>query len=168
MGFVEFLDQCLHTHAIAAFKEVYGASWKEEEAHPAFIERLIRDCAAQGTLRLANLYLEERPVATWLVICAQGTGILLKTAYDETLPGKLSVGGVLTLKIMRHLIDVDRVQRIDFGIGDEDYKSKWMSHRRERWGIMAYNRRSPKGALLSAAMKGRTWARGLLRRPAAP
>jgi len=147
--------------AVAAFKEVYGSSWKEAESRPEFIDRLIRDCAARGILRLANLYLDDRPVATWLVISDQGSGVLLKTAYDESLPSNLSVGGVLTFKVMQHLIDHDRVERIDFGIGDEPYKSKWLSKRRERWGIMAYNRRSPKGALLGALMKGRVLARRL-------
>jgi len=153
--------------AVSAFKEVYGASWKSEESDPAFVERLIQDCAEAGVLRLANLYLGDRPVATWLVISAQGTATLLKTAYDAELPSSLSVGGVLTFKVMRHLIDVDRVRCVDFGIGDEEYKSKWMSARRERWGIMAYNRRSAKGALLAAMKQGRSWARQTLRRGAA-
>ena len=152
--------------AVTAFKEVYGASWKSKESDPAFVERLIQDCAEAGVLRLANLYLGDRPVATWLVISAQGTAMLLKTAYDARLPSSLSVGGVLTFKVMRHLIDVDCVRCVDFGIGDEEYKSKWMSARRERWGIMAYNRRSAKGALLAAMKQGRSWARQILRRRA--
>jgi CelD/BcsL family acetyltransferase involved in cellulose biosynthesis len=153
--------------AIADFKKVYGASWKTEEQHPAFIERLMRDCAARGILRLANLYLDGRPVATWFVLFAHGTAVLLKTAYDGEVPGNLSVGGVLTFKVIQHLIDVDGAEVIDFGIGDEEYKSKWMSSRRERWGVMAYNRRTAKGALLAAVMQGRTLARGALRRSAA-
>ncbi|MGF1630380.1 MAG: GNAT family N-acetyltransferase [Kiloniellaceae bacterium] len=162
-----FAGEGVADRAIAAFNEVYGASWKSEESHPEFIDRLIRDCAEQGTLRLANLYIEDRPVATWLVIIAHGTAMLLKTAYDANLPSSLSVGGVLTYKVMKHLIDTDGAALIDFGIGDEEYKSKWMSSRRERWGIMAYNRRTPRGALLGAMMRGRTWMRGILRRDAA-
>jgi len=162
-----FAGQGSPDEAIAAFNQVYRASWKAEENHPAFIERLIRDCAARGVLRLANLYLEDRPVATWLVIVAQGTAILMKTAYDESLPSKLSVGGVLTFKLMQHLVDEDKVARIDFGLGDETYKTKWMSDRRERWGIMAYNRSTPRGALLGTMMQGRTWARKFLRSEAA-
>src|SRR3546814_3377425 len=87
----------------------------------------------------------------------------MKTAYVGVVPANLSVGGVLTFKVIQHLIDVDGAEIIDFGIGDEEYKSKWMSRRRERWGIMAYNRRTAKGALLDAVMQRRTWARGTLR-----
>jgi CelD/BcsL family acetyltransferase involved in cellulose biosynthesis len=153
--------------AIADFKKVYGASWKSGEQHPAFIERLLRDCAAGGFLRLANLYLDGRPVATWFVIVANGTAVLMKTAYDGDVPASLSVGGVLTFKVIQHLIDVDGVELIDFGVGDEEYKSKWMSSRRERWGIMAYNRQTAKGRVLATMMQGRTWVRGTLRRGAA-
>jgi CelD/BcsL family acetyltransferase involved in cellulose biosynthesis len=46
---------------------------------------------------------------------------------------------------MQHVIDVDRVREIDYLIGDEPYKQDWMSHRRERWGIVAYNPRTLKG-----------------------
>ena len=153
--------------AIADFKTVYGASWKSDEQHPAFIERLMRDCAARGILRLANLYLDGQPAATWFVIVAHGTAVLMKTAYDDKVPASLSVGGVLSFKVMQHLIDVDGVKVIDFGVGDEEYKSKWMSSRRERWGIMAYNRQTAKGAVLGAVAQGRTWVRGTLRRSAA-
>ncbi|MFZ2388006.1 MAG: hypothetical protein WAW69_09375, partial [Polaromonas sp.] len=31
------------------------------------------------------------------------------------------------------------VTEVDFLIGDDAYKKNWMSHRRERWGIVAYN-----------------------------
>jgi CelD/BcsL family acetyltransferase involved in cellulose biosynthesis len=34
---------------------------------------------------------------------------------------------------------VDNVGEIDFGIGDESYKSKWVTCRRELWSITAYN-----------------------------
>jgi hypothetical protein len=166
-GYEMFAGQGDLEKAIADFKEVYGASWKTEEQHPAFIERLIRDCAEDGSLRLANLYLDSRPVATWLVIVSLGTAVLLKTAYDSKLPGSQSVGGVLTFKVLQHLLDVDHVKQIDFGIGDESYKSKWLSDRRERWGIVAYNRRTPKGALLAAMVQGRSWGRKALRRKAA-
>jgi Acetyltransferase (GNAT) domain len=149
--------------AMAAFKKVYATSWKESERYPGFIDRLMRDCSDRGLLRLGNLYLEDEPVATWFVIVSHGTAIGFKTAYDPKIPSKLSVGGVLTYEVMKYLIDEEKVSRVDFGAGDEAYKVDWMSLRRERWGIMAYNRRTPRGALLAAMMRGRAWARNILR-----
>ena len=150
--------------AMAAFKKVYETSWKEPEQFPGFIERLIQDCASHGMLRMGNLYLEDEPVATWFIIVSHGTAIGFKTAYDPKTPSNLSVGGVLTYKVMKYLIDEEKVSRIDFGIGDEAYKTQWLTKRRERWGILAYNRRTPKGALLGSLAQGRAIGRKFLRK----
>jgi len=39
------------------------------------------------------------------------------------------------------------VHEIDYLTGDDTYKKDWMSHRRERWGIIAFNPRTPRGLL---------------------
>jgi len=41
---------------------------------------------------------------------------------------------VLTAALMQHALDVDRVQTVDYLIGDDAYKREWMSHRREPAG----------------------------------
>ncbi len=56
---------------------------------------------------------------------------------------------MLTAKMMEHVIDVDRVDVVDFLSGDDGYKKDWMSHRRERWGLVAFNPRRPLGAWLA-------------------
>ena len=48
---------------------------------------------------------------------------------------------------MKHVIEVDQVKEVDYLIGDDPHKQFWMSHRRERWGIVAYNPRTLMGAL---------------------
>jgi hypothetical protein len=150
--------------AMAAFKQVYATSWKEPERYPTFIDRLMRICADRGTLRLGNLYLNDAPVATWLIIVSNGIAVGFKTAYDPSAPSSLSVGGVLTYNVMQHLIDEEKVSTIDFGIGDEAYKTDWLTKRRERWGILAYNRRTPKGLWLGSLAQGRALTRRFLRR----
>ena len=42
-------------------------------------------------------------------------------------------------------LDVDRVVEIDYLNGDDAYKRSWVSHRRERVGIVAHNLRTPRG-----------------------
>ena len=49
--------------------------------------------------------------------------------------------------VMKHVIDIDRVHTIDYLIGDDPYKKEWMSQRRERHGIIAFNPRRPRGLL---------------------
>jgi len=48
---------------------------------------------------------------------------------------------------MRYVIDIDKVACVDYLSGDDAYKKEWMSHRRERWGIMIFNWRTWKGCL---------------------
>jgi CelD/BcsL family acetyltransferase involved in cellulose biosynthesis len=52
---------------------------------------------------------------------------------------------LLTALLMEHVIEVDKVAEVDYLIGDDPYKKTWMSHRRERWGVIAYNPRSLAG-----------------------
>ena len=70
--------------------------------------------------------------------------------------------------MMKHLIDVEKVGQIDFGSGDDAYKSDWMSSRRERWGIVAFNPRTLPGLLGAARHLGglalRRIGRGLPRK----
>jgi hypothetical protein len=41
--------------------------------------------------------------------------------------------------MMQHVLDVDRVDEVDYLAGDEPYKREWMSTRRERRGVVAFN-----------------------------
>ena len=78
---------------------------------------------------------------------------IYKMAYDERF-AKESVGTVLSGLLMEHVIEVDKVKVVDYLSGDDAYKRDWMSHRRERWGIMAFNLRTPRGVLAAARHVG--------------
>ena len=56
--------------------------------------------------------------------------------------------------MLRHVIDEDRVEVVDFLQGDDPYKQDWMSHRRERWGVLAMNPRRARGLLGIARHRG--------------
>jgi CelD/BcsL family acetyltransferase involved in cellulose biosynthesis len=80
-------------------------------------------------------------------------------AYDEN-QSAWSAGTVLSAHLFQHALDVDRVVEIDYLTGDDAYKSSWMTHRRDRIGLMACNLRSLRGVISTAAevagqMKGR-------------
>ncbi len=148
---------------ICAYQTVYRASWKQPEAFPQFMPELIRTCAGEGWLRLGVAYIDGRPAAAQLWIVAGSVASIYKLAYDQDF-GKYSVGTLLTAHLMRYVIDRDGVQEVDFLSGDDAYKSDWMSHRRERWGIMAFNLRSFKGILLAVIhLAGRASKNFLLR-----
>jgi CelD/BcsL family acetyltransferase involved in cellulose biosynthesis len=130
--------------AIAAYERVYGASWKKPEPYPRFSPGLIGMCAERGWLRLGLAWLNGRPIAAQLWIVAGGRAEIYKVAYDEEFKA-YSPGTLVTALLMEHAIDVDKVTEIDYLIGDDPYKKTWMSHRRERWGIVAYNTQSLQG-----------------------
>lgn len=139
--------------AIAAYQAVYASSWKHPEPHPEFMPSLIRLCAKQGWLRLGVAYIDGEPAAAQCWIVQEGTAHIYKLAYDERF-AKLSIGSLLTARLMRHVIDIDGVAEVDYLTGDEPYKRDWMSHRRERWGITVFNLRTPKGMLAAARHLG--------------
>lgn len=132
--------------AIAAYTRVYLASWKHPEPYPQFIPGLIRTCAAMGALRLGIVYVDGQPAAAQLWIVHRGKALIYKLAYDERF-GELSVGTILSATLFQHALDVDKVAEVDYLSGDDAYKKDWMSHRRERWGILALNPRTPRGVL---------------------
>jgi len=132
--------------AIAAFGQVYNASWKTPEPYPRFIPGLIRACAKQGWLRLGIAHIDGVPAAAQLWMVSAGVASIYKLAYDERFAAD-SVGSILTSRLMQHVIDIDKVREVDFLSGDDPYKRDWMSHRRERRGIIVFNLRTPHGML---------------------
>lgn len=123
---------------IDAFQEVYSASWKVPEPYPDFIPSLIRQLATKGLLRLGIARLQGKPVAAQLWIVAGMKASIFKLAYHETY-ANYSPGTVLTSHLLNHVIEQDHVREVDFLRGDDKYKRIWMSDRRERRGIVAYN-----------------------------
>ncbi|ABI60463.1 GNAT family N-acetyltransferase [Nitrosomonas eutropha] len=124
--------------AIDAWEKIYGASWKIPEPYPEFMPSLISLCATRGWLRLGIAYYDEEPIAAQLWIINHGRAAIYKLAYDEKY-ANLSPGTILTAHLMQYVIDVDKVHEVDYLTGDDAYKKDWMSHRRERLGLVAYN-----------------------------
>ena len=149
--------------AIAAYEAVYRASWKPPEGHPHFMPQLIRTCAAEGWLRMGVAWVDGEPAAAQVWMVADGVAAIFKLAYDQR-HVKHSVGSLLTAELMRHVIDIDRVQEVDFLSGDDAYKQDWMSHRRERWGLSAFNLRTVRGLSLAILHFGGRALKRALRR----
>lgn len=144
---------------LAAYQAVYGQSWKVAEPYPDFVPGLIRLCARRGWLRLGVAWLGDKPVAAQIWIVANGRADIYKLAYDEAHKA-LAPGTLLTALLMEQAIDVDRVREIDYLIGDDTYKAAWMSQRRERLGLVAYDPLTLRGLLgLARQAVGAAWRR---------
>jgi hypothetical protein len=129
---------------IADYQTVYRASWKEPEPYPRFIPDLIMACASIGALRLGIFHLDGRPVAAQLWILWRGRATLFKLAHDRR-HDDLSPGTLLSMRMIEHVLDVDKPREINLGRGDDPYKRLWATKRRERWGLMAGNLRTLHG-----------------------
>jgi hypothetical protein len=134
--------------AITDYERVYNSSWKRPESHPRFIGGLMHTCAKNGWLRLGIAYIDDQPAAAQLWIVHKKIASIYKLAYDEQF-SSLSIGTLLTAHMMQYVIDVDSVEEVDYLTGDDAYKQDWMSHRRERWGVMAFNLHTLSGTLSS-------------------
>lgn len=144
---------------ITAYEDVYARSWKQAEPFPRFNAAMMRNFAPLGQLRLGLMALDGRAIAAQIWLVAQGRATVVKLAHDEAFQAA-SPGTVLTAHMLRHLLDQERVQTIDFGRGDDPYKQGWASQRQQKIGLLLINPRRPAGlATLTRQMMG-----GALRR----
>jgi len=139
--------------AYRLYQQVYARSWKKPESHPGFIEKMLRAYAAKGQLRLGLLTVNGEAAAAQIWLVTQHCASIFKLAYDEKF-APYSVGSLLTEAMFTHVLDHDKVSEVDYLSGDDSYKKDWMSHRRERWGLLLINRRSllGKGLFLRHAL----------------
>ncbi|MDT8997935.1 GNAT family N-acetyltransferase [Paucibacter sp. APW11] len=123
---------------IAGYEAVYASSWKRPEPFPHFVPGLIRLGARRGWLRLGVAWLDDKAIAAQIWLVNGGKASIFKLAYDEAYK-ELSAGTLLSAALFEHVLSKDAITELDYLIGDDDYKRTWVSHRRERWGIVAYN-----------------------------
>lgn len=147
--------------AIQAFERVYQSSWKQPEPYPEFMPGLIRIAAEQGCLRMGVASLDGVPIAAQLWIVADNAAYIFKLAYDEAYKS-YSAGSVLTAKLMEQVIDVDKVEVVDYLCGDDSYKKDWMSHRRERWGLLVFNLANGRGIMRFCQEMPKYWLKTLI------
>jgi hypothetical protein len=149
--------------AIAAYTQVYASSWKQPEPFPRFMPSLIRRCAELGILRLGDVHVDGHPAASQVWIVSNGRAVIYKLAYDQRFQ-EHSFGSSLTARLMEHVLDVDGVREVDYGVGSEPYKRDWMTDVRRVEGIAAYNLATAHGAAVAAMEFGKGLARRVYRR----
>ena len=74
------------------------------------------------------------PVAAQFWTVENGTALIHKLAHDER-HMQASPGTLLSAALFQHVIDVDHVNLIDFGTGNDAYKAEWMEDVRERYRL---------------------------------
>ena len=135
----EFVEKVLNI-----YHKVYDTSWKEEDYFPGFYDGLIRQTAEQGSLRMLIISIDRIPAAIEMAIVTGGQGVMMRTAYNQEY-NRESVGSIAILKMIEYLLEIDGVSEIDFGTDDDPYKAVWVKNRRERWGLVFFNRKTIQG-----------------------
>lgn len=127
-----------NTPAWSAYEQIYAASWKPEEGHPALLRAFAESESARGTFRMGLAQIDGAPVAAQFWTVEDGTAFIHKLAHVED-SLKASPGTLLSAALFRHVIEVDHVQRIDFGTGNDGYKKDWMNRHEPLWRLEAFN-----------------------------
>jgi len=133
---------------MAAYERLRTRSWNRAEPYPDFVHAWARTCAQRGWLRLGLAFVHDTPIAAQFWFTRHRRAYIFKLAYDESY-ARFSAPTVLSAHMIRHSLEVDRVEEIDYLTGDDVYKRAWMPHRRERIGLMLCNPRTMRGQLLS-------------------
>ncbi len=132
--------------ALADFHRVYYYSWKTNEPFPAFIDEIARIANENKELRLGIIYHNNKPIAAQMWFVNDKTAYIFKLAHRPEVE-KLSVGSILTAAMVDYVIEKDKVTKIDFLTGNDNYKKDWMSKSRPLYTLTAYNTHSLVGGL---------------------
>lgn len=131
------------------YVDVHGRSWKQPEPGLSFLHALAERESAAGTLRLGFARVEGRAVAAQLWTVENGVALIHKLSHDRAHDAG-SPGTLLSHAMFERAIDGDRVDMIDYGTGDNGYKTDWMEERIPLYRIDAFNPRAPSSWLPAA------------------
>lgn len=126
-----------------AYEAIYAQSWKTAEDQPELLRRFAEQEGAAGRIRLAIARHEGTPVAAQFWTAENGTAFIHKLAHLES-HKNLSAGTTLTAALFEHVIDKDGVNLVDFGTGNDAYKSDWMEEVRPRFQLDCLDPAQPK------------------------
>ncbi len=116
------------------YERIYARSWKPHEGSPEFLKQLAKQEADASALRLGLAYIDGQAVAAQLWTVENGVALIHKLAHDERYLSA-SPGTLLSAALFQHVIDVDHVDEIDFGTGNDPYKREWMDGVRPRYRL---------------------------------
>jgi hypothetical protein len=143
----------------AEYEAVYAESWKPEEGSPAFLRDMAEYKSGLGGYRLGLAKLDGEVIAAQFWIVHAGIAYIHKLAYRSA-QRDLSPGTILSAAMAKHVIDVDRVHTIDFGTGDDAYKSDWMDRSDPLDTIRLYKKSSPVAVIAATRARISALVRG--------
>ena len=127
---IDGFDEVAWAHYVA----IYDESWKPEEGSIDFLRQFALAESERGHLRLGIARANGEAVAAQIWTVENGTAYIHKLAYRSS-ASKLSPGSVLSAAMFERAIETDKVELIDYGIGDDSYKRDWKEEIRPRYRL---------------------------------
>ena len=142
----------------AAYEAIYAESWKPGEGSPAFLRAFAQAEGAAGRLRLGLACANGIPVAAQFWTVENGTAYIHKLAHTQA-SKPLSPGTTLSAALFERVIDLDTVNLVDFGTGDDGYKRDWMEQVRPRYRLDCYRPGNPRNwlAIARQTLRAKLW-----------
>jgi CelD/BcsL family acetyltransferase involved in cellulose biosynthesis len=146
--------------AWADYDAIYADSWKPEEGSNQFLRAMAEEEGAAGNLRLGIGRIDGAAVAAQLWTTENGVAIIHKLAHRDS-AAEFSPGSLMSHAMFKRAIDVDNVRLIDFGTGDDRYKSDWMDTRAPLFTLTLFNTRTFAGVVGALRAKAGALVAGL-------
>lgn len=135
---VHFYEGETVKEGLMAYETVYQKAWQKPEPFPDFIPRFVKDTNEDGRLLISVLTFNGQPVAAQLWLeWKPGVFAIYKLAYDQDFQ-RYSPGSLLLHYSFDYVLGHKNVKEIDFGRGDDPYKSDWLPIARQAYGLEIY------------------------------
>lgn len=132
--------------------QIYAQSWKLPEPSKEFINWLMQWADANNRLRLGILKINDQAAAFQLWLLESDTAYIFKLAQDKS-KDNFSPGTILMEHMIRNLALQDKICRIDFLLGTDNFKNIWMEEHVEVTGAEIINKTTISGFLLISLYK---------------
>jgi GNAT acetyltransferase-like protein len=131
--------------AVHEYGLLEGTGWKGKEgtavtadnAQGSFYREMLKNFCSRGETVIYRLRLNGKTVASDLCLQRDGTLVILKTAYDESVQG-LSLGLLLHQEIFERVFEEGKTRVIEFYGSLRDWHTKWTNELRTMYHINFY------------------------------
>jgi CelD/BcsL family acetyltransferase involved in cellulose biosynthesis len=132
--------------AVLDYSRLEGSGWKAgagtavraDEAQGRYYRAMLEAMAGQDGASVYRYYFGERLVAMDLCVEDRGGIVVLKTAYDETVPASLSPALLMREEAMRALFEDGRFERLEFYGRVMEWHTRWTEEVRTMYHVNHY------------------------------
>ncbi|THC41688.1 GNAT family N-acetyltransferase [Massilia sp. Mn16-1_5] len=149
----------------AGWKGSEGTAVSSENAQGRYYRAMLEGMAANGAASVYRYYFGEQLVAMDLCVEDGDSIVVLKTAYDESVPSNLSPTLLMREEATRKLFEAGRFTRLEFYGRVMEWHTRWTEEVRTMYHVNYY--RWPGLARLHGLLEARSQARSRTSSPAA-